>query len=195
MDVLPDELGANIAESGKLPTTFRPPFDLSERFPILKPKVSIALHPEPVSNPLPVTASKIGGHFYWPVAEEWPNCLRPHYDFDSDDSGDGSSDGGLLLEDLSIHYMKPVIQLKKEDVPSVKFPPGKDLFQMLWCTGCHEDNHDPDVVEPMVYWRKMNSKEKLRDSNETASPSDNGETVAMRMECSISPEYIVEYPS
>jgi hypothetical protein len=47
------------------------------------------------------------------------------------------------------------LQLRKSDVPELGFPPGADLFQLLWCP---QDHPEPlFIVAPRVFWRKASS--------------------------------------
>jgi uncharacterized protein (TIGR02996 family) len=108
-------------------TTPAPPVNVEELFPELrgKGKMTVRLHPRP--GEAPVDASKIGGMFLWPKRERWPVC--PDHD---------------------IPYVT-ALQLRKEDVPELDFPPDADLFQLLWCPKEHEDRSG---VRPMIFWRR-----------------------------------------
>jgi len=181
LEVIPDDIGAHIADMKKRPTTFRPPFELSKEFPLLVPKVAVALHPHRATAPLPVTASKIGGTFYWPRSEEWPVCHREH---------DVLSDDYASVTDEP--YLTRIIQITKKDVPSLKFPPGKDMFQMLWCTGAHIEGKF--MGDPVINWRSTNPQDVLRHSNEHVEWPVEGNDY-MHQECSVTPEFIKEYPS
>ncbi len=57
----------------------------------------------------------------WPVAEPWPVCREEHYD------PDGTNRPASLVP------MVPIVQVRHVDAPSVPFPEGTDLLQVLWC--------------------------------------------------------------
>jgi len=183
-DVIPPEVRKRVEEMYKLPTTYRPPFLLSAEFPQLISKVAVALHVRRTITPLPVTESKLGGNVYWPQAEKWPVCPRDHVMRTDDDA----------FVDNAVPYLCPVVQLTKKDVPTLKFPHGKDLFQLLMCTGAHNNNESDETVHTAIFWRTMNSQKVLRSANEDVRWASEG-VVPVRQEYSVSPEYILEYPS
>ena len=145
-----------------MPKTYVPPFDLPARFPFLEYKTAIRLHPRQrkVEDP---RASKIGGHIAWPVDEEVPRCP----------------------EDKS--PMIAVLQLRKEDVPEMPFPEGKNLFQMLWCP--RDLSHEEDRPEPIpaFYWRDSEALVHIRDK--LPDPVD-PEGELCPKECALSPERV-----
>jgi uncharacterized protein (TIGR02996 family) len=106
-------------------TTPAPPTNVAEAIPALAAKArrTVCLHPRP--GAAAVDASKIGGHFLWPAAEEWPSC--PDHNCP----------------------LVGALQLRKEDIPEVGFKRGTDLFQLLWCPHDHEPGYCP---APEVYW-------------------------------------------
>jgi predicted DNA-binding WGR domain protein len=113
---LAEEPGALIVEVGprkvSAPTPIRPPpLDALKICPSLKSKRSAATLMRSVrSGSLSPSASKIGGRFYWPAREPWPRCRR-HKDF-----------------------LVGVLQIARADFPTLPFPSGSDIFQLLWCT-------------------------------------------------------------
>ncbi|GGZ15271.1 hypothetical protein GCM10010387_04470 [Streptomyces inusitatus] len=48
--------------------------------------------------------------------------------------------------------MVPVVQLFARDVPELRFPEGKDLLQLLWCTLLHPLEQDAPL--PALHWRE-----------------------------------------
>ena len=145
-----------------MPKTYRPPFDLPDHFPFLKYKTTVRLHPrqQKVEDSC---ASKIRGHIAWPVNEQVPRCPE-------DDSP-----------------MIAVLQLRKEDVPEMKFPEGKNLFQMLWCPrdGSHEDHNFGPTAS--FHWRDSEALVDIRDK--LPNPVDPEEELCPK-ECALSPERV-----
>src|SRR5437660_5405135 len=95
-------------------TTPPPSYDVSSLFPDLADKATttIRLHPRYGDEP-PMNASKLGGTFLWPMDEAWPVCPAHEIPFVT------------------------VLQLRANDFPEMPFPPGSDLFQLLWCPREH----------------------------------------------------------
>lgn len=76
------------------------------------------------------------------------------------------------------------------------FPPGKDMFQVLWCPRDHKG--DPDQPCPMLwadpkfFWR--NRREIMRQRPDNPAPSE-AYFDYVPLPCRLLPERIVEYPS
>lgn|GEM_PF-1341973 len=148
-------------------TTPAPPVNVEEALPELrgKAKTTVRLHPR--LGEAPVDASKIGGMFLWPKREPWPVC--PIHD--------------------NIPYVT-ALQLRKEDVPELGFPPDTDLFQLLWCP----ERHDEDGMfcpKPAVYWRKCAD---VTQSLVAAPDQTELEFGQFPRQCVLHPERIIEYP-
>lgn len=84
------------------------------------------------------------GHVAWPHEEPWPWRVP-----------DGETDQEWLNwcpeatdEKPEPQPFSPVLQLRREDAPSLSFPPGKDLLQVLW----HFYEHDY-IPKVLVRWR------------------------------------------
>lgn len=143
-DEIPTDASERIDQMFVYPTTFVPSFDLAAKFPQLVPKVAVLLHPRRVSAPISVQVSKIGGHIYWPRDEPWQTCSE-------------HPDSPLIA----------VMQLNRRDFPSMKFPEGKNLFQMLWCPTVDHDHESSGIaMKPVFLWRTMKKEEQLLLANQ-----------------------------
>ncbi len=164
---LATRLDANWLAAVRRCTTPAPPVNVEGGLPELqgKAKTTVRLHPRP--GEAPVDASKIGGMFLWPKNEPWPIC--------------------------PIHGNIPyttALQLRKEDVPELGFPPGTDLFQLLWCPESHDED-DMYCPKPAVYWRKRSGVKRARASAPPPAPVRYG---YFPQPCVVYPERFVEYP-
>jgi hypothetical protein len=111
-------------------TTPKPPADVLAAVPELKGlvKITTRLHPRFSDEPGP-DETKLGGRFAWPAATR-----------------------GRPAPDHHVPYTA-VLQLRADDAPPQwPFPPGMDLFQLLWCPRDHADSKG--WVRPAVRWRK-----------------------------------------
>lgn len=178
LKTLAKDVRENVDRFVEYPTTLKAPFNLNEMFPKLKPKVAVLLHPRRATKPLPLTASKIGGHIYWPRDEPWPYCV-----------------------DHPDNPLVPVLQLNKKDAPLLGFPPGKNLFQMLWCPT--DDHYDPDqetraVPKSQFFWRSVDERkhEDILLPEEVPEPEDDDDWKRewIPEECALYPETVTEYP-
>lgn len=151
-------------------TTPAPPVHVAQVVPSLAQKArrTVRLHPRP--GDAPVDGSKLGGQILWPEEEPWPHC--PEH--------------GMP--------MIPVFQLRKEDVPEVGFPPGCDLFQLLWCRRGHRSKIAVCSPLPRAFWRVREGigrrRAALPDFPEATEPFDYGNL----RPCRFHPERVVEYP-
>ena len=158
-------LDANWLATVRRCTTPAPPVNVEEVLPELrgKGKTAVRLHPRP--GEAPVDASKIGGMFLWPKNEPWPVC--------------------------PIHGNIPyttALQLRKEDVPELGFPPNTDLFQLLWCPEQHDED-DMYCPKPAAYWRKRSGMK------QTLKVAPVVEREYIPQPCIVYPERLTEYPS
>lgn len=147
-------------------TTRQPSYDVEELFPFLRgmARTTVRLHPRRQSN-LPPALSKIGGTMVWPHDEPVPVCRE-------------SSSPAV-----------PVIQLLKSDFPSLKFPTGTDLLQLLWYPRSYEDwGYNPQIE---IRWRNS----KCLSAGSVITPTyENYEEGFVVHECRIAPESVTEYP-
>src|SRR5713101_5323362 len=107
-------LKAYRVKPGDRRTTPPPAYDVRRLFPELaeRSRTTIRLHPRYGDEP-PEDASKLGGTFLWPGDEPWPVC--PAHKIP----------------------LVTVLQLRADDFPEIAFPPGANLFQILWCPREH----------------------------------------------------------
>jgi hypothetical protein len=173
-------------------TTPEPPIDLLAVLPELADlrATTIRLHPRKGRVPGRY-ASKMGGTFLWPSDEPWPTCDErwPPTDTPAVQDGIPIPEGDPRAVPFPL---VPVLQLRADDFPEMPFPPGADLFQLLWCPLGHDYAFMP---KPFVFWR--NSGE-VRKPRRTMPEPD---LAAIEMEPgflpeprTIHPERVVEFP-
>lgn len=154
------------------------PVDVESLFPELLPyrRESVRLHPRPGS---PARAdSSVGGPLLWPAAEPWPVCEEEHYDEDDPDRS------------VPPTPMVPVAQVRRADAPSVPFPEGSDLLQVLWCPYMHGEFCYP---LPRVHWRDSRTVGDVGAGIPVPAaglPED-----WCPAPCVVHPERVTEYPS
>lgn len=181
-------------------TTPSAPLDVDAVFPALagRSRQGVRLHPRRGADPGP-TASKVGGLFFWPQDEPWPRCETPEYVAASPPprfvldgvAVYGPHESGLaVVADDARHndYYVGLIQLTRHDVPELGFPPGTDLFQLLWCPRDHDGLFCPDC---RVYWRTVTDvATSLADPPRPRAADD----MYLPRTCTFSPERVIEYP-
>jgi uncharacterized protein (TIGR02996 family) len=151
-------------------TTPAPPVNVEDAFPGLggQGKTTVRLHPR--LGEAPIDASKIGGMFLWPKNEPWPVC--------------------------PVHGNIPYVaalQLRKEDVPELGFPPGTDLFQLLWCPEQHDEDDSLYCPRPRVFWRKRGTVKRRRETAPELVVQAGRYPIVPRP-CVLYPERLTEYP-
>lgn len=147
-----------------MPATYAPRFVLDAAFPALNRRITTRLHPRAAT--LEPSASKVGGVIPWPSAAAWPTCPA------HDDS------------------LVPVLHLRRNDVPSLPFPEGTDVFQLLWCPRVHDDTGSAPL--PQACW--WSSVELDSVSSRMPRPAA-ADAALLPLECAIFPETVVEFPS
>ncbi|GIG62652.1 hypothetical protein Lfu02_70240 [Longispora fulva] len=157
-------------------------------FPELGPLTRTAVRLHPRHGAPTRSDSSLGGPLWWPSGEPWPGCDDP-------DRGHGAWRPPGRAGDTATprtQPLVPVLQLFARDVPELPFPPGTDLFQLLWCPAWEHGDYDIALLK--VYWR---------DST-TVSPADIGPGPLIEVltddellpnPCVLSPERVTEYPS
>jgi hypothetical protein len=164
------------ARPGDRRITPQPAYDVREAFPELAglSTVTVRLHPRYGNEP-PVDASKLGGIFLWPAGEPWPVC-RSHE-----------------------IPLVAVLQLRASDFPEMPFPPGTDLFQLLWCPREHHDV--PGFLDesspmywaaPQFFWRNCRGIAFPRQGNPRPQEAY---YEYIPFTCRLLPERVVEFPS
>jgi hypothetical protein len=130
-------------------TTAPPRLNVLEALPELAAQTAptIRIHPRrgDVSD---LAASKIGGNLLWPEDEPWPSIPSEIPDwYPGFEYGEWKWD----FPDGTPIALVPVLQINAADVPDFSFPPGKDLFQLLWYPLDTEEA--PYHCTPRVFWR------------------------------------------
>jgi hypothetical protein len=135
---------------------------------------TIRLHPRFGDEPA-VDASKLGGTLLWPAGEAWPVC--PAHQIP----------------------LVTVLQLLSDDFPEMPFPPGVDLFQMLWCPRehgdipeCREKPCPMSWADPRFYWRSRRQVARPRPDN---PPPQEAYYEYVPFPCRLLPERVTEFPS
>jgi hypothetical protein len=121
----------------------------------------VRLHPRYGTEPDP-DASKLGGAFLWPRGEPWPVC-----------------------ELHGIPYVTG-LQLRADDCPAVKFRPGADLLQLLWCPRDHQF-----WIKPTAVWRR---RARVGDLLPAPPEPRHAFMSYVPVPCVVLPERVTEYP-
>ncbi len=108
--------------------------DIAKVFPALAKLARPAIRLHPVRGKVPAESSHFGGSFLWPKDEHWPTTTAKQApmlrEFDQ-----ARMDYKMVRR--ANRTVVPIIQLRREDVPSFEFPEGTDLFQLLWNPRSH----------------------------------------------------------
>ena len=180
-------------------TTPPPMLDVVKDFPELAPfaRTTVRLHPRRARDGA-VDASKMGGEFLWPADEPWPAYDEMRVDrFVQQLLGEGGTPGARRIpEGMSIPFA-PILQLRAEGFPEMPFPPGADLFQLLWFPyqlEIPEGQKCPDSsLDFRVYWRDAASIAAPRASNPRMVKNSHQGYFAPP--CILHPERVVENPN
>lgn len=92
--------------------------------------------------------------------------------------------------------MVGLLQLRAADAPSIAFPDGADLMQLLWCPHNHtEVPHNPHHLGPvpLLVWRRAADVHEILEQIPPPS-ADAHEGSYLPRPCVLSPEQVVEYP-
>jgi hypothetical protein len=157
-------------------TTPARPVDVEALFPEVVSLQCEATRLHPRRGEPGVRDSSVGGPLLWPAHQPWPHCTEVHLTVSSD-----PPPGPVPLV--------PVLQLYAADVPSLPYPAGRDLLQVLWCPCDHEPYYAP---RPELRWRTAAdvSGPLLDHPPRPAGVPDN----TIPAPCVLHPERIVEYP-
>lgn len=127
-------------------------------------KKSIRVLPQQGEEP-DVNATKLGGKFLWSKDEPWIYCDVPEValleDYKRNNGSNESVDafGQDLSNIWDVSHPKhndafiPILQLRSEDVPVIRFPDGKNILQLLWCPREHYEIYSPLC---RVFWQNEN---------------------------------------
>ncbi len=133
--------------------------------------ITVRLHPQQ-GEVADIGASKVGGQILWPENEAWPTCLHAEH-----------------LDDQR-PVLVPVLQLRKEDVPELPFPPKTNLFQLLWCPNKWEHDEVRCNPLPRIFWRNSERVKKPIGN----PPPNIFEEDCVPKPCTVTPERVVEFP-
>lgn len=120
-------------------------------------KKSVRILPRQGAEPA-VDATKLGGVFLWSDEEPWFYCELTEEAL----PGDFGSSEWRLADDIGVAFgdpqhndaFAPVLQIRAEDVSLMRFPPGTNVFQLLWCPRYHLSNYAPVC---RIAWRTERS--------------------------------------
>jgi hypothetical protein len=146
--------------------------EILEQIPSLKvrAKKSVRILPQQGDEPS-VNATKLGGLFLWSEDEPWFSCDVPEQSLMDDYPGEWSLDYELSVQPWDSKHndaFVPVLQIRAEDIPLMRFPSGANIFQLLWCPRYHKLNYSPIC---QVVWRDENNvKDQLKEMPQASYP-------------------------
>lgn len=123
-----------------------------------KAKKSIRILPQQGDEPA-INATKLGGMFLWSDDEPWIYCNNSEEQLFEDYysatkkqipletvviTGDWQ-DTQICEVDHPKHNdaFIPILQIRSEDIPLMRFPVNANIFQLLWCPRYHIENYSP----------------------------------------------------
>lgn len=174
------------------PITPPRPVNVSELIPELARYARHTTRLHPRRGTPTVEQSSIGAPMLWPNNEPWPTCTTPWWFWDLDVPG--SQPEGEHPHRVA-NPMVPVLQLFAVDAPSIQYPPGTNLLQILWCPVYHvhlpgqDDAYAPATV---VKWRDA---AELPATTWTPPTPIDAEEQSIPGPCNLYPEQVVEYPT
>lgn len=169
--------------------------------PSLKGRAKKAVRILPQQGEEPgVNATKLGGSFLWPQDEPWFNCdvhevaLNEDYNWNYNPHEINISTGHHSTNIWSVFHPKhndvfvTVLQIRFEDIPSMRFPEGKNIFQLLWCPRNHLITNSPLC---RTVWRNENDIKTQLDTMPQSSYPDRELTPSPSM---VLIQEVMEYP-
>ncbi|HRH45370.1 MAG TPA: DUF1963 domain-containing protein [Pyrinomonadaceae bacterium] len=147
--------------------------EILELIPSLKEKTknSIRVLPQQGDEPA-VNATKIGGLFLWSENENWFCCdviedslmedYFKDYPTDSESQTGDWNFGYYKLQICEVGHSKhndafvPILQIRAEDIPLMRFPHNTNIFQLFWCPRYHKETYSPVCK---IVWRNENEIE------------------------------------
>lgn len=150
-------------------TTPPPPLDILRVVPELRAFVrpTVRLHPREGEVPT-IVGSKIGGPFLWPEDEPFPTTELV-------------GQGGAIP-------LVPVIQIQDYGLPCEVFPPGVDVFQLLWTPVANPQTLRPELH---IRWRRA-ADTRIRHRAWPEPPRE--EAGLVPVPCLMMPELVAEFP-
>lgn len=168
-----------------------PPVDLATLVPELAGYARSTTRLHPRRGTPTVRQSSLGGPLLWPADEPWPACEIPWWYWDIDVPGAAADD---TRPHTAPNPLVPVLQLFAADAPTISYPRGSDLLQVLWCPVPHLHLPDNDeAFAPAVALRWRNAADMPDTAAEPPAPIDYEEELRP-MPCVLHPEQVAEYP-
>lgn len=147
--------------------------------PSLENRVKTCVRVLPCQGDEPeVNATKLCGCFLWSQNEPWFYCDEPEaalhndYNWDElvDEAGCSSSNIWSVSHPKHNDAFITILQVRSEDVPEMRFPTGKDIFQLLWCPRDHPSTH---TTICRVVWRAEKEVQNIFESPPQPSHPEN----------------------
>lgn len=145
---------------------------------------AVRLHP--IRGKPSAASSHVGAPILWPADEPWPTSDEPQHPLLA---GFDDETMGIRTVRRRNRTFVPVLQLRREDVPTLPFPEGHDLFQLLWNPRAHRNRWSAPLVR--VFWRVEAS---IGIGLSEVPPPEVPEEELVPRPCVVHPESIAEYP-
>ncbi|MDI2128304.1 DUF1963 domain-containing protein [Yinghuangia seranimata] len=154
-----------------------PMFDIAQLFPELAPLAATSMRLHPRRGKPELRDSSVSGPLLWPADDPWPWCTDSPYEHDEPNA------------------YQPLLQVFARDAPTMFFPDGCDLLQLLWCPNetCSPEGHPlAGCPRPLARWRAS------ADVTDVLVSPPTPEVVSDEWfpchPCVVSPEPVTEYP-
>ncbi len=150
---------------------------------------SVRILPQQGAEPA-INATKLGGLFLWSEDEPSFCCDVPEQPlWDEYDWDDWRSELSVQVWDAKHNdaYV-PILQIRAEDIPLMRFPPDTNIFQLLWCPRVHKPDYSPVC---RIAWRNEESVIKQLETIPKASFPENELTPAPSV---VLLREVIEYP-
>lgn len=153
-----------------------PPYDIGAIIPELQSYAATTVRLRPRRGNPGVSESSVSRPLLWPADEPWPWCTESS-------------------EHERPNAYQPLLQVFARDAPTMFFPEGSDLLQLLWCPNERCSPAGPALAgcpRPLARWRRS------ADVTDVLPAPPMPEVVFDEWfpcnPCVVSPESVVEYP-